>query len=100
MAVMRCAEGRVALARCANTGVSMLVDPYGRITASTEVFRRRVLAGVLPLGTAGTFYVRWGYIVEIMLILVPFGLTCLSYRPAGKARRRGQNGLTDPGVEW
>lgn len=96
MAVMRCVEGRVALARCANTGLSMLVDPYGRVRSSTELFRRGILAGELPLATPGTFYVRWGYIVELMLILIPAALACLSYAPLAKARRRRQNGLTDP----
>jgi apolipoprotein N-acyltransferase len=95
MAVMRCVEGRVALARCANTGLSMLVDPYGRIEASTELFRRQILVGDLPISEPGTFYIRWGYIVDFMLLLSPAGLALLSYLRRPRPGRSGRNGLTE-----
>jgi len=60
MAVFRTVENRVSLARCANTGVSMLVDPYGRVLKATETFRDTVVVGELPLGEGGTFYTKYG----------------------------------------
>ncbi|HVP57249.1 MAG TPA: apolipoprotein N-acyltransferase, partial [bacterium] len=74
MAVMRSVECRVGLARCANTGVSMLVDPYGRVTARTGIFKRDMLVGDVVCGTGRTPYCRWGYIIDLMLIIVPLGL--------------------------
>jgi apolipoprotein N-acyltransferase len=89
MAVMRCVESRVALARCANTGLSMLVDPYGRVTGRTELFTRGTLTGELALTAPGTPYSRWGYIFELMLILLPaigWALPWLRRRPGRAAK--------------
>jgi apolipoprotein N-acyltransferase len=79
MAVMRCIEFRVAMARCANTGISMLVDPYGRVTERTGLFRRETLCGSLRMTEPGTPYLRWGYITDVMLILLPFVGAAASY---------------------
>jgi apolipoprotein N-acyltransferase len=70
MAVMRTVECRVGLVRCANTGISMVVDPYGRRISETALFKRTVLAGNIPLGTGDTPYVEIGDIFPgIMLLL-------------------------------
>jgi len=51
MAVFRAAEHHVPLARCANTGLTVLVDGYGRITHRLPVFTPAVLSA--PLATPG-----------------------------------------------
>lgn len=48
MAVFRAAENRVPVARVANTGLTVMVDPYGRITARLPVFREGVALAALP----------------------------------------------------
>lgn len=48
MAVFRAVENRVPLARCANTGLTLLVDANGRVVDRLPVFERAVLAGTLP----------------------------------------------------
>jgi apolipoprotein N-acyltransferase len=60
MAVFRAAENHVPLARCANTGLTLLVDSHGRITRDLPVFTTGVLVG--PLGVPGrpTPFTRWG----------------------------------------
>ncbi len=60
MAVFRAVEHHVPLARCANTGITMLVDAYGRITHRVPVFTPAVLRA--PLGRPGphTLYTRLG----------------------------------------
>jgi apolipoprotein N-acyltransferase len=60
MAVMRCVETRRSLARSANSGVSMMVDPFGRVLAETEIFDQVYLVAELPVGSALTFYARHG----------------------------------------
>ncbi|MEP7027651.1 MAG: apolipoprotein N-acyltransferase [Candidatus Eisenbacteria bacterium] len=47
MSVFRAVEHRVPLARCANTGLTFLVDPWGRKTAAPPIFEDAVV--VLPL---------------------------------------------------
>jgi apolipoprotein N-acyltransferase len=37
MAILRAVENRMALVRCANTGISFVVDPFGRVSHETEM---------------------------------------------------------------
>ena len=48
MAVFRAVENHVPLARCANTGLTMLVDANGRVVERLPVFTDAVLASALP----------------------------------------------------
>jgi apolipoprotein N-acyltransferase len=63
MAVMRCIENRRSLARSANSGVSLFADPYGRVTARSEIFTRGFLVADLPLVSEATFYTRHGDLI-------------------------------------
>jgi apolipoprotein N-acyltransferase len=66
MSVLRAVENQVYVVRCANTGVSCFIDPYGRVVDRVRnstgncIFVRGVLtAPVIPL-ESGTFYTRHG----------------------------------------
>jgi apolipoprotein N-acyltransferase len=85
MAVMRAAEYRVGLARCANTGISMVVDPYGRIVGQTDLFVRDVLKGEVEVGRGGTIYGRIGGCLETVALAVCLLLALFSY--FGRPRR-------------
>jgi apolipoprotein N-acyltransferase len=50
----------VPLARCANTGLTILVDSYGRVTGQVPVFAPAVLAGALSAPGPETLYTRLG----------------------------------------
>ncbi len=63
MAVMRCIENRRSLARSADTGVSLFADPYGRVTAKTEIFTRGFLVADVPVVGETTFYTRHGDLI-------------------------------------
>lgn len=63
MAVMRAIENRRSLARSANSGVSLLVDPYGRTVSRLGIFERGVLVGDLPLVSSRTPYALLGDVV-------------------------------------
>jgi apolipoprotein N-acyltransferase len=49
MASMRAIEQGRYLARSANTGISGIVDPYGRVLMESELFTRQVLVGEVRL---------------------------------------------------
>jgi apolipoprotein N-acyltransferase len=61
MSVFRAVENGVPLLRCANTGITEIVAPDGRVTARAEPWRATVLAGTVPAARPGpTPWVRWG----------------------------------------
>jgi apolipoprotein N-acyltransferase len=60
MARFRCVENHVPMARCANTGLTLIVDAYGRIVARAPVWKVAVLSDVLPAPGRPTWYTRVG----------------------------------------
>jgi apolipoprotein N-acyltransferase len=59
-APLRAVETRRSVARAAATGVSQLIDPYGRPLKSLPMFTKGIAVGELPLRTSLTPYVRFG----------------------------------------
>jgi len=66
ISVFRAVENRVFVVRCANTGVSCIIDPYGRILdrvkddRGQDVFIRGIIGGwVIPLKSR-TIYTQYG----------------------------------------
>jgi apolipoprotein N-acyltransferase len=60
MAVFRAVESERYLVRAANTGITAVVDPRGRVLESTALFERTVLVRDVPFVATSTFYVRHG----------------------------------------
>jgi apolipoprotein N-acyltransferase len=60
IAVFRAIENRISIARCANTGVSMIIDPFGRVSHETPIFEEHTVVADLPLWSQETFYQRHG----------------------------------------
>jgi apolipoprotein N-acyltransferase len=71
MARMRCIENGVPLARCANSGVSMAVDQYGRVLGRTRLGERTVLTRSVSLASVPTVYRRFGdWVLLVALFFV------------------------------
>ena len=68
MAVFRAVENRRSLVRSANTGVSAFIDPLGRMSATTPLFKPAYLVEEVPLLQGKTIFVSFGHY---------FGLLCL-----------------------
>ncbi len=86
MALMRSIENRRSLARSANSGISMLVDPFGRVIARTDIFTETYLVADLPVGGERTFYTRVGdYPGWLALAFSGAGLVVAAFR---RRRRR------------
>jgi len=58
------------VARCANTGISMFIDPYGRVSKKTQINTEAYIVGDVPLRTEKTFYTQHGDVFTYAILLV------------------------------
>jgi apolipoprotein N-acyltransferase len=61
--VMRAIENRVGVARAANTGISLFIDPVGRVYNATELFEVDAHTDVVRTTDVLTLYTRFGDVV-------------------------------------
>ena len=59
-ASLRAIETRRSIARCANTGISAIIDQRGEIVRSTSWWKPEVLSGTINRNDYMTFFVRNG----------------------------------------
>lgn len=70
---LRAIEQGLPLIRAANTGISAIIDPYGRIEMSLALGAEGVLDGNLPASLPSTFYGQAGDFMLAGLLLVLAG---------------------------
>jgi len=82
LAAFRAVENRRSLVRAANTGISGVVDPLGRVAAATPLFEDAALVQTVPLAAGRlTLYTRLGDWFPLACLLAAFLLV------AGPGRR-------------
>ena len=60
MAVLRAIENRRYVVRCAATGISGVIDPWGRVIKSAGIFERKTIHQSVVPSSATTLYTRFG----------------------------------------
>ena len=80
MASFRAVENGVPLLRCANTGITEIVAPDGRVTARARAWEPAVLVGELPAATGPTPYDRLGDWPGALALLSVLGLALAPWR--------------------
>ena len=75
ISVFRAIEFHRPIVRCANTGISMIIDQYGRIQHRTGTFERTTLVGTITPNRKQTFYCRFGNLFSMASFI--FTITCL-----------------------
>jgi apolipoprotein N-acyltransferase len=82
MSAMRSVETKVPMVRVANTGVSAVIEPDGRITARTPLFRRGTEIEDVTWTPARTVYTAVGDLFsEICFVLTVVGVLLAAMRP-------------------
>ncbi|MDR2578952.1 MAG: apolipoprotein N-acyltransferase [Chitinispirillales bacterium] len=75
MAQLRSIENGISLARAANSGITMHVDPYGRILSKTKLYTRDMVIRDIPTFRIMTYYARFGdWFVMFCAILAAAGI--------------------------
>jgi apolipoprotein N-acyltransferase len=96
---MRAIENRMGVARAANTGISMFIDPVGRVERATPLFVDGVLVHTVLTTDTVTLYSRWGdWLATLATAAAALLLIVARARPtamsAGNVGTRGAH--TDP----
>jgi apolipoprotein N-acyltransferase len=79
-ASMRAIEEGRYLVRAANTGVSGIVDPYGRVLDRTAIYEPALVVGDVRLLTTSTMYSRTGDVFAYASAVATLALVLLSVR--------------------
>jgi apolipoprotein N-acyltransferase len=69
---VRSVEEGLPLVRAANTGISIVSDPFGRIIARAALGEKTSITAPLPSAIEPPFSSRYGYYVFLILLLVVF----------------------------
>ena len=80
MAPFRAVEHRVPLLRCANTGLTEVIDRFGVVTAKLPVFTSRVLVAPLPEAGRPTLYTWAGDWPGVLAALMGLTLALVPWR--------------------
>lgn len=93
--VLRAIENRVGAVRAANTGLSMTVDPLGRVRHRTPLFEPAAFTARVSTTEGTTFFARHGDLVEWACALASLGVALASgLGRRRRGRRSGDGGET------
>ena len=68
--IYRAIEHRKTVVRCANTGISMIVGPYGNITDKLEFNTAGVIETDILISDKKTFYTKYGDLFSKINVIV------------------------------
>ena len=80
LASMRAIEQGRYLARAANTGISGVVDPYGRVVQQSAIFEQAGIVETVRLRTARTIYSRIGDVIAYISITLTIAALLMAPR--------------------
>tara|TARA_B110000263_G_scaffold116356_1_gene101434 strand:+ start:16866 stop:18350 length:1485 start_codon:yes stop_codon:yes gene_type:complete len=68
--IFRAIENRRTVLRCANTGISMIIDPTGNIIKKTKLNTEAVILGNIKGTDYKTFYTKFGNVFAQLLFII------------------------------
>ena len=72
MAIVRAVEGRRFVLQAANTGITGIIDPLGRVIKKSDLEREEIVSGEIKLLHKKTPFVKIGYLFPIFSLFVTF----------------------------
>lgn len=86
LSILRGVENGVYVIQVANSGISALVDPRGRVLKKTKLFEAKILTGKAAFMSTKTLYTHFGSLFPYLFILLSFvalGIPFLKYSIGG-----------------
>ena len=74
ISVFRAIEFHRPIVRCANTGISMIIDANGRILHRSDTYVRTTVIGNIKPSEVQTFYMRYGNVFSMLSVLITAGM--------------------------
>lgn len=91
MAPFRAAENAVPLLRCANNGLTQVIDARGSVVAEVPVFSRQILSATLPPSGGRTPYTALGDWPAAVALVLLFGVAWAPWRRSSVTRSGGSD---------
>jgi apolipoprotein N-acyltransferase len=88
---LRALEQGVPLVRAANTGISAVVDPLGRVIRLIPLGVKGTITTPMPRSLLPGFYASHPYIIINILAMVALGMQCYVWRRKSKTPYRSKN---------
>ena len=76
--IYRAIENRKTVLRCANTGISAIIDPSGEVRSETELNKKAKITTFIKKGNRVTFYTYYGNVFAIIVLIITLGFTLLT----------------------
>lgn len=70
LAKLRAVENRVPIVRCANTGISGVINPLGKVEQKIQLDKKEIIMAEIIPSQRLSFYTRFGEIFAILCILI------------------------------
>ncbi len=83
--VFRAVENRTFVVRCANTGVSSIIEPTGKIIDSTPIYEEKILYATIYPHAGTTFYTYYGDVFALFCFIICNGLLLYTLLIEGRA---------------
>ena len=78
--IYRAIENRKSVIRCANTGISLVIDPSGYVRERTNLNENDIITTTLKKVNYTTFYTKFGNVFAYILLIILGGLFILTFR--------------------
>jgi len=83
--IYRAIENRKTVLRCANTGISAIIDPSGHVRKVTELNKNDQITTFIKKANRVTFYTYYGNVFAVIVLTITLGFTFLTiYRNVKK----------------
>jgi apolipoprotein N-acyltransferase len=83
MVTFRAIENRVWIVRSANTGISSIIDPIGRVVYNTDIFKRDYFIKDIGIRNEKTYYTQYGDLfakLNLLIFIIIFIFSLFNYR--------------------